>query len=63
MEGPMESITEIEVVQALHDMKNEKVPGPSQVTSGMVKRAGIANIREQCILKTLKEVSSQFMVE
>ncbi len=40
MEGPIEEISE-EVKRALRGMKSGRAPGPTGVTSDLVKRAGV----------------------
>ena len=43
VEGPVEEISREEVEDVLRDLKSKKAPGPTGVTSDMLKKAGIAN--------------------
>ena len=46
VEGPVEKISLNEVEMALKDMKNGKAPGPTGLTSDLLKDAGKEGIRE-----------------
>ena len=41
VEGPVEAISEDEVNRALKEMKSRKAPGPTGMTSDLIKRANI----------------------
>ena len=46
IEGPVEMPSELEIKRALKKMKNGKAPGPSGVTSDMIKLAGDPAVKE-----------------
>ena len=56
IEGPIQEISLDEVNGALKTMKNNKVPGPSGITSDMVKLAGETGIIE--LHRTLQKIAS-----
>ncbi len=42
MEGPIEEISEEEMMRTLREMKSGRAPDPTGVTNDLLKRAGIA---------------------
>ena len=46
VEGPIKAVTEEEVEESLKNMKNGKAPGPSGVTSDLLREAGVIGGKE-----------------
>ena len=46
VEGPVEEVSEVEVKEALKKMKKGKAPGPSEMTSDILKEVGETGIKE-----------------